>query len=46
MSDMFMDFNPFENEEHLIKLLTENIIVMKEIYKAYEKNIYGFIFKK
>jgi hypothetical protein len=37
---MWKDFNPSQNEEHLIKILTENIIVMKEIDKAREKNIF------
>ena len=38
--NMWKDFNPSQNKEHLIKILTENIIVMKEIDKAFKKNIF------
>ena len=29
---MWKDFNPSQNKEHLIKILTENIIVMKDCW--------------
>ena len=38
--EMWNDFNPEKDENDIIKLLTENPIVMKEIDKAYKKDIF------